>query len=231
MFGEQYHGIRDSPITSPEPSTPYSAMRSPHLTSRQYALAKHLPSGGRDGKALHLDLHHRSGVDMEKLNSIYEHYKGAFWKLVAAEYGDAIDPAALERSWRHGYPSGPMSPRMTPIDSALLPNTASSLPDSALHSSSDLRPHNLMPPPYTGIPDLKSASQSMFTPPARPLSAREMLTLPPLNGSATPVTEANNGALNGSRSASGDAEDRRSNSPSSISGQGNLPRIKEVLMS
>ena len=232
MFGEQYHGNRDSPITSPEPSTPYSAMRSPHQTSRQYALSKHM-SNTRDAKHLHLDLHSRSTVDMEKLGSIYEHYKGAFWKLIGAEYGDGADAATLERSWRHGYPIGPHSPRMTPIDSALIPTTANSMPDSAMHSASDLRPHNLMPPPYTGIPDMKGSNQSIFTPPAHPASSssREMLTLPPLNGSATPVPEGMNGQQSGSRSASRDVEDRRSSSPSSASGQASLPRINEVLMS
>jgi hypothetical protein len=41
-------------------------------------------------------------IDHERLYHIYESHRAAFWGAIAAEYGQGVDPRALEEAWRHG---------------------------------------------------------------------------------------------------------------------------------
>ncbi|KAI9847716.1 MAG: hypothetical protein M1837_001964 [Sclerophora amabilis] len=49
-------------------------------------------------------------IDKERLREIYETHRMSFWKMIAADYGEGVNPAALEELWRKGSVQAPLSP-------------------------------------------------------------------------------------------------------------------------
>lgn len=49
-------------------------------------------------------------INRERLRDVYEAHRVSFWKMIAADYGDGVDPAVLEETWRKGSVQGPPTP-------------------------------------------------------------------------------------------------------------------------
>ncbi|KAI9801876.1 MAG: hypothetical protein M1833_002190 [Piccolia ochrophora] len=112
-------------------------------------------------------------VNQDRLRQIYEAHRSGFWKMVAAEYGEGIDPTVLEESWKKGA----MFSAAT-SDSTLKRRESYSAPSS----------HKLGPSAMSVLPPMQTErcfspiNRSVSASPALSMSAR---TLPSLSSTPT----------------------------------------------
>ncbi|KAI9816685.1 MAG: hypothetical protein M1832_004973 [Thelocarpon impressellum] len=97
----------------------HSCAGSPQTTQKPPLLPKPVSSFPHHArainKALRLDCRTNLGravpvVDRERLRRAYEAHRVSFWKMIAADYGDNVDPHALEEAWQSGGAPALMTP-------------------------------------------------------------------------------------------------------------------------
>lgn len=101
-----------NPSPDPDQCSQYSDSMSTSPQSHVPILPKPFLSPQRAGqslKGLRLiteDIEHfedRKGIDMSRLNRIYNAHRQDFWTMIARSYGASVSPSTLEEAWRREY--------------------------------------------------------------------------------------------------------------------------------
>ncbi len=107
-------------------------------------------------------------INRDRLRDIYEAHRMSFWKTIAAEYGDGVDPTLLEETWRRGSVQGPLTPEdVLPDTGRFGPLTEGRVVLPAMQTSSYDRSY---PPPSSHFRHRLSSVSSAPSPVLRPLA-------------------------------------------------------------
>lgn len=150
-----------NPSPDPDQGSHYSDSMSTSPQSHVPILPKPFASPHRAGqqiKGLRLiteDIEHfeeRKGIDMSRLNRIYNAHRQDFWMMIARSYGANVSPSSLEEAWRRDHA----------VSRAAFPPTPCGSPQSSKASSS------ILAPSFNSVSELAKG----FTPINTPQSTR-----------------------------------------------------------
>lgn len=101
------------PEQSPEPSRTSSPVNRTPILPKPVSTLPY--PGHRASIGLRLDCNvpvarSRPIINRDRLREVYEAHRVSFWKMIAADYGEGVDPALLEETWRKGTVQGPPTP-------------------------------------------------------------------------------------------------------------------------
>ena len=104
----------------PEPASAASPIMHKSILPKLVHSRPYSPAKASSGLRLNCDIFATNlspVIDRHRLRDVYETHRVSFWKMIAADYGDGVDPNQLEATWRRGSVPGPPTPDEIPESS------------------------------------------------------------------------------------------------------------------